>query len=319
MDVSNHKRSKSMNLFVKKLKKQYILVLMCIPALAAVIIFNYAPMYGVQIAFRDYKTALGIWGSPWVGIKHFIAFFGNPFAVRTVKNTFILGIYSFLWGFPAPIILALLINEIYRNKFKRLVQTITYLPYFISTVVIVGMLRNFTTIDGGLFNQIITFFGGEPINFFGRPEWFRTMYIASGIWKSVGWGTIIFLAALSGVNMELYDAAAIDGANRWHRMWNIAVPAIMPTISILMILNIGGILGSDFEKILLMYSEANYSTADTIATYVYREGINGGWGNGGMPRYSYTAAVGLMFSVVSFCFVYVANRISRRISDISLW
>jgi len=299
-------------LFLKRLKKQYILILMCLPALTIVIVFSYFPMYGVQIAFRDYKTAFGIWGSPWVGLKHVRFFLTNPFAMRTVRNTFLLGIYSFAWGFPAPILLALLFNEIYREKFKKLVQTITYLPYFISTVVIVGMLRNFAMVDGGLFNDIIMFFGGEPINFFGKPEWFRTLYVSSGIWKGVGWGTIIYLAALSGVSLELYDAAAIDGANRIQRIKNIAIPAIIPTICILMILNIGGILGSDFEKVMLMYNESTYSTADVIATYVYREGIES-------ARFSYSAAVGLMTSVVSFVFVFCANFISRKVSEVSLW
>ena len=301
-----------MSEFLKKTKKQYMLILMIVPAFLVVAIFNYVPMYGILMAFKDYRVARGVAGSDWVGLKHFIAFFNNPFATRTISNTLILGTYSFLWSFPAPIILALLINELNHLKFKKLVQTISYLPYFLSTIIIVGMLKNFTALEGGLFNQIITFFGGEPIHFFAEASWFRTLYIGSGIWQGIGWGTIIYLAALAGVDVELYDAAAIDGANRLQRIWYITLPALYPTITILMILSIGSILGSDFQKVLLMYNPNTYQVSDIIQTYVFREGIEGG-------RTSYTTAVGLFTSVVSFILLYLANLISRKLDGNSLW
>jgi putative aldouronate transport system permease protein len=285
---------------------------MVIPAFVVIVVFSYVPMYGVQIAFRDYRTARGIMGSPWVGWKHFITFFTNPFALRTIKNTFLLGIYSFLWGFPAPIILAILINEIRNRRFKKIVQTISYLPYFLSMVIIVGMLKTFAAYPSGLFNNIVTFFGQEPVFFFGKPEWFRTLYIASGIWQGVGWGTIIYLAALTGVDPQLYDAAAIDGANRFQRIWNISLPAISPTISVLLILNTGSILATNFEKVLLMYNPNIYSVADIISTYVYREGIVN-------AQFSYTTAVGLFTSVISFILLFITNTLSDRLSGNSLW
>jgi putative aldouronate transport system permease protein len=298
--------------FLKNAKKQYILLFMVIPAFFAILLFSYVPMYGVQIAFRDYRVARGITGSTWVGWKHFTAFFSNPFALRTIKNTFLLGLYSFLWGFPAPVILAILINEIRNRRFKRIVQTISYLPYFLSMVIIVGMLKTFAGYPAGLFNGLLTFFGREPIFFFGKPEWFRTLYIASGIWQGVGWSTIIYLAALTGVDPELYDAAAIDGANRFQRIWHISLPAILPTISILLILNTGSILSSNFEKVLLMYNPNTYSVADVISTYVYREGIVN-------SQFSYTTAVGLFTSVISFILLFITNTLSDRLSGNSLW
>lgn len=275
------------------------------------LIFHYFPIYGVIVAFKDYKVSLGILGSPWAGLKHFRAFFSNTFALRTVKNTVLLGLYSLLWGFPAPIVLAILMNEIRSKNFKRVVQTVAYLPNFLSTVIIVGMLKNFASLSG-LFNQWVTMTGHEAIHFFGRPEWFRTLYIGSGIWQGVGWGTIIYLAALSGINTELYDAAAIDGAGRFRRIWHIALPALLPTICILLILNTGGILSSNFEKVLLMYNENTYRTADVISTYVYREGINN-------AKVSYSSAVGLFTAVISFIMVFIANAISDRLSGNSLW
>jgi putative aldouronate transport system permease protein len=296
---------------VKELKKQYLLILMVLPAFLVILVFSYFPMYGVQIAFRDYKVSLGFSRSPWVGLKHFKAFFSNPFAYRIIKNTLLLGLYGLLWGFPMPIILALLFNEINNAAFKRVVQTISYLPYFLSTVIIVGMLKNFAS-NTGMFNQIAAFLGHEPIHFFGESSWFRTLYIGSGIWQGLGWGTIIYLAALSGVNAELYDAAAIDGANRFQRIWHISLPAILPTISILLILSTGGILGANFEKVMLMYNANIYDVADVIGTYVYREGIGG-------SRVSYSSAVGLFTSVVAFVLLFISNTVSDKLSGNSLW
>lgn len=293
------------------LRKQYLLILMVLPVFVILFVFHYIPIYGVQIAFKDYKVSLGIMGSPFVGLKHFRAFFTTPFAFRTLKNTFLLGIYSLLWSFPAPIILALLINEVRSPRYKRLVQTISYLPYFLSTVIIVGLIKIFTGLDGPI-NRAIVSFGAEPVQFMAKAEWFRTLYIVSGIWQGIGWGTIIYLAALTGVDVELYDAASIDGANRFQKIWHISLPAIFPTISILFILSTGGILNVGFEKVLLMYNPTIYSTADVISTYVYREGIQN-------AKISYSTAVGLFTSAVSFVFLAITNAVSDRLSGNSLW
>ena len=228
-----------------------------------------------------------------------------------LMNTLKLSVFGLLWGFPIPIILALLINQVKSKKFQRVTQTIIYAPHFISTVIMIGLLKNITAMDG-IINRAIEWFGGTPITFMSRPEWFRTLYIASGIWQGVGWGTIIYLAALSGVAPELYEAAVIDGANRWQQAWNVTLPSILPTVVVLMILNIQGILNSDTQKILLMYNAQVFETADVIGTYVYREGIES-------SRFSYSAAVGLMTSVLSLLLVVMANKISKTVTEYSLW
>nr|WP_280521232.1 ABC transporter permease subunit [Paenibacillus mangrovi] len=284
---------------------------MVLPGFLIVLVFAYFPMYGVLIAFKDYNVAKGIWGSEWVGFKYFHEFINNPMAMRTVKNTLILGIYSLVFGFPAPIVLALLLNEIRVLAFKKFVQTVSYFPHFISTVIIVGMLKEFTSLDG-MFNTIAGWFGKEPVNFITEPQYFRTLFVGSGIWQGIGWGTILYLAALSNADPTLYDVASIDGANRWQKMKHISLPAIMPTTIILFILSVGGILGTDFMKVMLMYNPGTYETADVIGTYVYRIGLEGG-------RFEYSAAVGLMLSVVSFLFVLATNRLSRKFSETSLW
>ena len=298
--------------FLDNLIRYRVMIFMALPGVILVFIFSYIPMYGVIIAFKEYSISKGTWGSPWVGLEHFRDFFSNPFAVRTIKNSFVLGILAFVFSFPAPIILALLINEIPFAGFKRVTQTISYLPHFISTVIIIGILKRLTSIQGGLFNQIVESFGLEPIIFFEEPGWFRSLYIGSGIWQGVGWGTIIYLAAIAGCSPTLYEAAIIDGANRFQRALYITIPTILPTVSILLILSIGGVMGSDFEKIILMYSPSTYSTADVIATYTYRSGIV-------QAKYSFSAAVGLFNTAVGFVLVYTANRISRKISGNSLW
>ena len=284
---------------------------MVLPGFLIILIFHYFPIYGITIAFKDYSAAKGIIGSPWVGFRYFKMFLTSPLASRLFKNTFLIGLYSLLWGFPAPIILALLLNEIRHTAFKRTVQTISYLPHFISTVVIVGMMVEFASVDG-VFNDIRGFFGLERIPLMAHKEYFRTLYVGSGIWQGIGWGTIIYLAALSGVDPTLYDVAEIDGANRWHKMVNITWPTIKPTTTILLILDLGGILGVGFEKILLMYNTNVMEVADVISTYVYREGIQG-------ARFEYTTAIGLFMSAISFVFVYSANLISRKVSENSLW
>ena len=302
---------KGIRAFLKKCVKQKYLLLMTLPGLLIVLIFHYFPIYGVLIAFKDYNSAKGVMGSPWVGFKYFRMFLLSPLSSRLFKNTLLIGLYSLLWGFPAPIILALLLNEIRHSAFKKTVQTISYLPHFISTVVIVGMMVEFSSVDG-IFNDIRATFGLDRIPLMAKKEYFRTLYVGSGIWQGLGWGSIIYLAALSGVSPTLYDVADIDGANRWQKMIHITWPAIKPTTTILLILNLGGILGVGFQKILLMYNTNVMEVADVISTYVYREGIQG-------ARFEYTTAIGLFMSAISFVFVYSANLISRKVSENSLW
>ncbi|WP_397344879.1 ABC transporter permease [Paenibacillus sp. Y412MC10] len=284
---------------------------MVLPGLITVLVFSYFPMYGITIAFKDYNASKGIMGSPWVGFKYFTTFFHDPMAFRVLKNTLLLGLYTLLWSFPAPIILALLFNELRNKHFKKFVQTVSYFPHFISVVIVAGMLKDFTARDG-LFNQIITYFGGTPIMFLLEPGYFRTIFISSGIWQGVGFGTIIYLAALSGIDPTYYDVAEVDGASRWKKIVHITWPSIKPTTIILLIFALGGILGSDFQKIILLYSPETYSVADVIGSYVYRQGILG-------ARYEYTTAIGLFMSVISFVILYITNWVSRKVSETSLF
>lgn len=303
--------SHSRGALCSKLWRQKYLFLMVLPGFLIVLIFNYFPMYGVLMAFENYSHSKGIMGSEWVGLRHFMDFFRNPMATRTIPNMLILGIYSLLWSFPAPILLALLFNEIKNERFKKVTQTVSYFPYFISTVIIAGMLKEFCARDG-MFNQIRAWFGAEPVTFLLQPQYFRTIFIASGIWQTTGYSTIIYLAAISGIDPTLYDVASIDGAGRLQKMRHITFPAMRPTITILLIFAVSGIVGSDFQKIMLLYSAQTYSVADVIGTYIYREGLLG-------ARFEYTTAIGLFNSVVSFVLLAIANFISRKASGTSLW
>lgn len=291
--------------------RQRQLIYMVIPGVVLVFIFCYVPMYGAAMAFQNYNPVKGVFGSEWVGLKYFQMFFSNPYCWRLFRNTFLLGFFSLLWSFPAPIILALLLDQLPFLRFKKTVQTISYFPHFISAVVIVGLVKEFASIDGVL-NQITGLFGTQAVSFMTDPTWFRTLFIGSGLWQGIGWGTIIYLAALSGVDPQLYEAATIDGASRFQRVRYITWPTIVPTTSIMLIFAVSGILGSDFQKILLMYSPATYETADIIGTYVYREGIEGG-------RYEYTAAIGLMMNFISCALLLIANKASKMLTDNSLW
>jgi len=284
---------------------------LAIPVLAYYIIFHYGPMYGVIIAFKNFTPARGILGSPWVGLQWFKDFFSSYYFGRLLRNTLLINIYSLIFSFPAPIILALLLNELRSQKFKKAVQTISYLPHFISLVVICGMIVNFTARDG-IINDIIAFFGGERTTMLLRPELFRSIYVISGIWQSVGWSSIIFLAALSGIDVELYQAAVIDGANRWHQVWHVTLPGILPTIVILLIMRIGSLMSVGYEKIILLYNSSIYETADVISTFVYRKGLL-------EANYSYSSAVGLFNSVINFLLLIIANWVSRKVNETSLW
>ncbi|MDD6034104.1 MAG: ABC transporter permease subunit [Oscillospiraceae bacterium] len=297
----------------RDLSRNYLIYLLALPALVYYFIYHYWPMYGAVIAFKDFSPAMGIWGSPWAGTKYFQQFFNSAFFIRTLRNTLMISLYSILWSFPAPILLALLMNEIRSTLFKRTVQTVTYMPHFISTVVICGMLIDFCSMNG-LFNSFTQLLGMEAFNFLMKPELFRTIYIASGIWQEVGWGSIIYLAALTSIDASLYEAARIDGAGRFRQMTSITLPGIAPTIVIMLILRMGQVMNVGFEKIMLLYNPATYEVADVISTFVYRKGIV-------EANYSYSAAVGLFNSVINFVLVVTTNWVSRHVGDgeNSLW
>jgi putative aldouronate transport system permease protein len=292
-----------------KLNKE--LYLLFLPVLLYYLIFHYKPMYGAQIAFKNFYPAMGISGSPWVGFMHFQNFFGSFYFFRILKNTLVISFTDLIFGFPAPIILALLINELGGKYFKRAVQTVTYMPHFISVVVICGMIHEFTRNDGFI-TQLLGVFGFPQTTMLNHPEMFVPVYVISGIWQEVGWGSIIYLAALAGIDPELYEAAAIDGAGRWKQTWSITIPSIAPTIVILLILRMGRMLNVGFEKIILLYNPVTYQTADVISSFVYRKGIL-------EFNFSYSTAVGLFNSTVNLLLLVAANSISRRINETSLW
>lgn len=302
-------------MYWKKLKRDMsvhrAIYLMALPVIAYYLIFHYGPMYGATIAFKQFAPSKGILASEWIGFKHFISFFNSHYFGRIVRNTVLINLYQLVFGFPAPIILALLLNELRSNAFKRTVQTISYMPHFISIMVVSGLIINFGSRDG-VFNDLIVFFGGERSNLLMRPELFRSIYVASEIWQRVGWGSIIYLAALTSIDPEQYQAARIDGANRWEQTFHITLPGIMPTIIILLILQIGQMMNVGFEKIILLYNGATYETADVISSFVYRKGLL-------EFDYSYSAAVGLFNSFINFSLLIGANTISRKINETSLW
>jgi len=304
-------RRKTSEIIKKDFKYNWKVYLMALPVVAFYIIFCYGPMWGLSIAFVDFKPRLGILNSPFVGLKHFKAFITDPYFGRLVSNTFMLNLWGLVFGFPAPIILALLLNEVINKKFKRIVQTITYMPHFISLVVVCGLIRIFCESEG-LINDIIAMFGGERTPLLANANLFRPIYTFSGIWQNVGWDSIIYLAAISNISPELYESATIDGAGRFKRMWHITIPGLAPTITILLIFAIGGMLGSAHEKIILLYNPITYEKADVIASYVYRRGLQ-------EFDYSYSTAVGLISSVVNFIFLWCANAAARNMSETSLW
>lgn len=287
------------------------LYLMAVPVIGYFVLFHYGPMYGLQIAFRQYSPSLGFLGSPWVGLQHIIDFVNSYHFGRLIRNTILLSVFDLLFSFPAPIVLALLMNELRSRIFKRWVQTITYIPHFISIVVIVGMMVDFLARDG-LINQVLVTLGLEAKAYLREPEWFRTLYISSGIWQQVGWGTIIYLAAISGIDPSLYEASKVDGANRLQQVYHITIPGILPTIVILFILQMGNLMNVGMEKILLMYNTATYETADVIQTYMYRKGLL-------ESNFSYSAAVGLFNSLINFALLIIANRLSRKATGSGLW
>lgn len=301
-----------MNRAALGLKRHSQLYLMALPVVLYYLIFHYGPLYGALIAFKQYDIGKGLWGSPWVGFKHFTDFFSGFYFWRLLRNTLMLSFTQLVWGFPVPIILALLLNEVRSKRFKGFVQTSSYLPHFISTVVVCGMIVDFCSREG-LITDALTAIGLERTNLLTKPEYFRAIYVASGIWQEAGWGTIIYLAALAGIDSELYEAASIDGAGRFRQLLNITLPGILPTVVIMLLLSIGRLMSLGFEKVILLYNPNTYETADIISSFVYRKGLGEGF------QLSFTTAVGLFSSTVNFILIVFANRLSRRVNETSLW
>lgn len=300
-----------MTRFIRDFVLNKYLYLMMVPVIAYYAVFHYTPMYGAIIAFKDYTPMKGIVGSPWVGLANFNDFFGSYYFWRILKNTVVISLYSLIFEFPAPIILAVLINEVRHQIFKRIVQSITYMPYFISMIVICGMISDFTNSDG-VINTLLTYFGYDGKAMLQKPELFRSIYILSEIWQKIGWESIIYIAALMGIDQEQYEAARMDGASRWKQILHITLPGIMPTIAIMFILRMGNLLNVGFEKIILLYNPVTYDTADVISSFVYRKGLlEFGW--------SYSAAVGIFNSVLNLILLITANYISRKVNNSSLW
>lgn len=295
----------------KQVKKHWEFYLLLLPGIIITIIFKYWPMYGVQIAFRDYNVVDGFFGSEWVGLKWFVRFFTSYNSVRMIKNTVLLSLYSILWTFPIPIILALLINQVKAEKFKKVTQTVLYAPHFISVMILCGMLRIFLSPYGGLINVIAQVFGAtEAINFIDSSAAFRTIYIASSVWQDAGWGTIIYLATLSSVDASLHEAAKVDGANAWQRIWHIDIPELIPVIVIQLIMSFGNLMNVGFEKAYLLQTSLNKETSEIIATYVYEQGML-------KAQYSFSTAVGLFNTIVNIVLLVVVNQICKKLSDVS--
>lgn len=297
---------------LKDIRRDILIYALAAIVVAYYVLFHYLPMYGAIIAFKEYDVVKGIAGSPWVGFKHFADFFNDYYFSRLLRNTLVLSVLNLVWSFPLTIIFALLLNEIQQQRFKKFVQTVTYLPHFISAIVICGMLVDFLAEDG-MISQLIKMFGGEAKYYLNYPQYFRTIYIASNIWQGIGWGSIIYLAAFSGIDPQLYEAATIDGAGRLRQTWHITLPGILPTVITMLILEIGRLMNLGYEKIILLYNGNTYETADVISTYVYRLGL------GEARRYSYTSAIGLFNSGVNMILLVLANQISKRLTENSLW
>jgi putative aldouronate transport system permease protein len=293
------------------LKKDWQLYSLLILPIIYLLIFKYGPMIGNVIAFRRFMPGGNIYGEEWVGLHYFKMFINDPTFWNVFTNTLLIGGLTLLFCFPMPIIFALLLNEVKGKKFKKFVQTASYLPHFLSIVIVAGMILQLTAVNGSI-NNIVEFFTGEKINFIQQAEWFRTIYITSEIWQGMGWGAILYLAALTTIDDSLYEAAKIDGANRWKQTLHITIPGILPTIITLLILNIGSFMAVGFEKILLLYNPLNYETSDVISTYLYRVGLES-------SNFSYATAIGLFESLIGLVLVLSANGISRKLTERSLW
>jgi len=296
---------------LKKIAKSYELYLLMLPTLIYFAIFQYGPIYGVQIAFKQYTIPKGITGSPWVGFEQFERFFSSYQFWNLLQNTLLISLYE-LALFPIPILLALLLNQLTSQRFRKLVQTVTYAPHFISVVVMVGMLYLFLSPSKGIINQVLMLLGFEPVFFLAEPEWFKTVFVFSGVWQNAGFSMIIYIAALAGISPELHEAAVMDGASKARRIWHIDLPGIMPTVMILLILNIGQFMSIGFEKVYLMQNAVNISSSEIIQTYVYKAGLLN-------AQYSYSTAIGLFNSLISFILLLAVNMTARKLDQTSLW
>ena len=303
------KRRKNVKTLLKNNWQLYVLIL---PALLYFYVFNYMPMYGVQIAFKDFRIADGIWGSEWVGLKHFECFFESYYYERLISNTLLLNLYGLLWSFPIPIILAILLNRIRNEKAKRFIQTTIYVPYFISPVVLAGMLYIFLSPSNGIFNVLIEALGQKAIDFMAAPEAFRTIFIGSGIWQGAGYSSILYIACLAGIDTSLYEAADIDGASIWQKIWYIDIPSLIPTAMMVLILDCGSLLSSSTTKALVLQTPGNVSTSDIIGLYAYKIGLEG-------SQFSYAAAIDLFVTVVNLILILTVNKISKKISNVGLF
>jgi putative aldouronate transport system permease protein len=302
---------KNLNAF-QKAKRSYQLYLLILPTFVYFIIFKYVPMYGVLMAFKDFTPSKGILGSPWVGLKHFDRFFHSFQFETLIKNTVGLSVLQMIITFPIPIIIALMLNQLAKEKVKKFIQTVIYAPYFISTVVLVGMMYVFFSPSTGFINKIIEGMGGAPVYFFASPEWFHPLYIGSSVWQGTGWATVIYIAALSGVDVQLHEAAIVDGASKLRRIFTVDVPCILPVIIIQLILSIGNVMNVGFEKAFLMQTPLNLDTAEIIPTYIYKVGLQ-------QSQYAFSTAVGLFNAVINLVLLVLVNQIVKRFSETSLW
>lgn len=297
--------------FARGIRRDWELIVMILPVVIFFLVFAYYPMYGVVIAFKKFSVAKGILNSPWVGMKYFIRFFESPYLYRLLRNTLLISLYNIVWGFPVPILFALMLDEIGSKGFKSVVQTVSYLPHFVSSVVICSMVIDLVSTNG-VINSVLYRVIGTKINFLGDPKWFRTIFVGSGIWQDFGWNSIIYLAAITGINPDLYEAAKMDGAGRLQQVWHVTLPGIKPTILTLLILSLGNALSVGYEKIILLYSPSTYETADVISSYVYRTGLLN-------AEYSYSAAVGLFNSAVNIIVLLVFNWVGRRFFEVRIF
>lgn len=306
ISIAQKQKTLASNTLLRRIKENWQLYALLLVPIIITIIYKYLPMYGIQIAFRDFKASKGYMGSEWVGLEWFERFFSSPNCWRMIKNTFLLSLYSLLWSFPIPIILSLAINQLRFKRFKRTIQTILYAPHFISIMVVCGMIRIFLSPSGGLINLIL----GTQIDFLTSSEAFRTIYISSGIWQEAGWGTIIYLATLASVDPSLYEAAKVDGASMFQRIINIDIPALVPMAVLQLIMSAGSLMSIGFEKAWLLQTELNMATSDIIPVYVYQQGIEN-------AKYSYSTAVGLLNTVVNIILLIIVNKIASKASDVN--
>ena len=303
--------------FLRDLKRYRFLFLLMLPGILFYLLFHYAPMFGIVIAFKDYRIAKGFLGSDWVGLKHFIKFFTGRKTVTYIVNTIVLNVYGLIWGFPMPILFAIMLSEVKNTAFRKVVQTVSFLPHFISVVVIVSLIRMLFHVSEGVVNKIIELLGGTRIDFLLSARWYRTIYIGSGIWQGFGWDSIIYLAAILGIDPQLYESAVIDGASTRQRIWHITLPGIRSTIAILLILNVGSLVSSGFDKAYLLQQPSNLKVSEVISTYVYKRGILAE--GGGYPEFSYTTAIGLSQSVANVILLLIANTLSAKLTESSLF